>query len=550
MELDRKKNTDNIINSTKIKKRKKIKTIKEECPLCIENFNKNNRKKISCTTCNYSTCKSCFKRYLLSSFRNADCMNCKKGFDKIFLYKNIGKTWVNTVYAKHRENILIEHEKSLMPETQNDTQKYLLSKKISEKRKEMVKKINDLNENYRDSFKGLQIKIHKIKGEIHYSDNLRKKNELLSVLEKLENKAIFYGKERIIQIKKERINFNQFYSNIIKANLHLFNSTGNNKNKERRKFIRRCPVENCKGFLSTQYKCPLCETFVCPKCNGIKKSKDDENHVCDPNDVKNMEYLKSQTKPCPQCGISIYKISGCSQMWCTSCKIPFDWNTLKIVRNSRIHNPHFYEWKQNSGNLLREHGDIPCGGLPHFYKISSAINRLVRPYKKSESIKIRNKITDYHRIIIHIQDVELRRYRPIENNNEKYKKLRIQFMANELNENKWKILVQRREKNFDKKRDMFFILEMFSDVMTDKFREFVLESKIEKIQNTVFEMDKLIDYFNKQMEQIGKFYVCIAPQIGKRNQFFRDNHNDNNRNDNNRNDNNKNERFIFRSIAR
>jgi hypothetical protein len=45
--------------------------------------------------------------------------------------------------------------------------------------------------------------------------------------------------------------------------------TGNREN--RAQFIRKCPVENCRGFLSTGWKCGICKTKVCAKCHEIKK---------------------------------------------------------------------------------------------------------------------------------------------------------------------------------------------------------------------------------------------------------------------------------------
>ena len=35
---------------------------------------------------------------------------------------------------------------------------------------------------------------------------------------------------------------------------------------ERKKFIMPCPADDCRGFLSTSYKCEVCKKFSCPKC--------------------------------------------------------------------------------------------------------------------------------------------------------------------------------------------------------------------------------------------------------------------------------------------
>ena len=40
-----------------------------------------------------------------------------------------------------------------------------------------------------------------------------------------------------------------------------------NKTKDKNKFIKSCPVENCNGFLSSQWKCGICSTHTCRNCH-------------------------------------------------------------------------------------------------------------------------------------------------------------------------------------------------------------------------------------------------------------------------------------------
>jgi hypothetical protein len=72
--------------------------------------------------------------------------------------------------------------------------------------------------------------------------------------------------------------------------------------------VRKCPVNECRGcdvcvlthkprwrsphhrrFLSTRWKCDVCENFICVDCNEIKK---DDTHVCDADAVETMKLLK------------------------------------------------------------------------------------------------------------------------------------------------------------------------------------------------------------------------------------------------------------------
>jgi hypothetical protein len=76
-------------------------------------------------------------------------------------------------------------------------------------------------------------------------------------------------------------------------------------------FVRACPDENCRGFLSSQWKCGICEKWTCPDCHIIKGYTRDADHTCNPDDVATAQLLAADTKPCPQCGTGIFKIDGC-----------------------------------------------------------------------------------------------------------------------------------------------------------------------------------------------------------------------------------------------
>ncbi len=127
---------------------------------------------------------------------------------------------------------------------------------------------------------------------------------------------------------------------------------------ERRKFIMKCQVPDCAGFLSTQYKCGVCDKLTCPECLDIKENDD---HVCKQENVESAKLIKKETKPCPTCATRISKIDGCDQMWCVDCKTAFSWNTGQIS-NTKIHNPHYYEYlRQTQGSVPRDPADIPGG---------------------------------------------------------------------------------------------------------------------------------------------------------------------------------------------
>jgi hypothetical protein len=81
-------------------------------------------------------------------------------------------------------------------------------------------------------------------------------------------------------------------------------------NIERKSFVRKCPNPDCRGFLSTQWKCNLCDRKTCKECNECIPIEDDE-HKCDPNNVETAKLLARDSKTCPKCGEMIFKIDGC-----------------------------------------------------------------------------------------------------------------------------------------------------------------------------------------------------------------------------------------------
>jgi hypothetical protein len=87
--------------------------------------------------------------------------------------------------------------------------------------------------------------------------------------------------------------------------LHRGKATGHTGDNAQ--FIRPCPNNECRGFLSTRYKCGICGTRTCPQCLEIKG----ENHECIEENIKTAELIRKDTKPCPSCGTSISKIEGC-----------------------------------------------------------------------------------------------------------------------------------------------------------------------------------------------------------------------------------------------
>jgi len=285
-----------------------------DCQICCEQFNRSSRSKTVCSKCNLESCKNCIRQYLMGQLTDAHCMGCKQGWSREETMKSIGKSYFNKEYKLHRKELMYETEKSRFPETMPVVE--------------------------------VRVKQNIIKEDIKQID--------------IERDIL---KEKLIRLE---------YKKRQKRNELQISYNGGNEEKEKKVFVKKCPVDDCEGFLSTSWKCGICSTWVCPDCFEIKGKTSDEltkqqldaQHTCDPNSLESAKLIKAETKGCPCCGVPIFKISGCDQMWCTCCKIAFSWRTGMRV-NGVIHNPHFYEFqRQGGGAVINAPNAQICGGIP------------------------------------------------------------------------------------------------------------------------------------------------------------------------------------------
>lgn len=266
--------------------------------------------------------------------------------------------------------------------------------------------------------------------------------------------------------------------------------------KEKKQFVRACPADDCRGFLSTAWMCGLCEVKVCSKCHEIKGRRgQDVEHTCRPENVLTAELLDKETKPCPRCGSMIFRVSGCSQMFCTQCNTAFDWNTREI-HTKNIHNPHYFEWLQKNGMPAREPGG--CQRMPSLNNIS-----------RLGSGAINGALVELYRRIVHERDVEVPRYAYAftpENNVD----IRKKFLKKEIDEKKFESLLQRRELRSVRTRAIGQVYEMYVSASEDLFRN-LAENK--DLEGFLDQYRKLRDYAKAELDKVAAKYNCVVPQI-------------------------------------
>ena len=285
-----------------------------------------------CPGCNHITCKPCLQKYLCTT-NNLKCSvnECQMNFKRQDVIKMLGPNWFYGMFWYCIEkNIITTKDKQLL-----------------------------------ESYKSQIIDYEKcvLKLETDYSRN---RIVLYHTLDDMT--------ETIRQIR-----------------------TSKQTHKEIVSLTRKCPNNDCLGMISInkneKAECSLCQTVLCKECLEIVVIDEDE-HVCNPDILENVKRIFKDTKPCPGCGVSIYKIEGCYQMWCTMCHTTFHYRTGEIL-NERVHNPHYVAWLNAQHNTrqvpIEEHG------LNY-----TTIHRIAG--EKGDNVKL---MTSIYRILIHIQQIEI-----------------------------------------------------------------------------------------------------------------------------------------------
>jgi len=323
--------------------------------------------------------------------------------------------------------------------------------------------------------------------------------------EELKQLEIEYSKKREVIWQKIRIERNGGGPSVIKE-------------ESKREFIRQCPNNDCRGFLSSSLKCKLCDMWSCADCREIKGTERDSEHTCNPDVLINVQAMEKDTKPCPACGDMIYKISGCAQMWHEKCNTAFNWNTLRIETGT-IHNPHYFEFmrRQGAGIAPRTPGDFVCGrDLDHHF------------VREVYNITSNEEVGEILRNTLDIKHDKQRTFRTrvVQDKN---LQLRIDYMRNRISEDQLKIQVQQRDKKEKKYKEIFDILEMYIQCMTDisyrlydKYESGYIDRESRDIKTTKKfhkEIETLREFTNVCFVDISKAYACKKYTINEKYEF-------------------------------
>ena len=426
-----------------------------KCGICDEAYNRMANTEVKCGSCQVSSCRRCIQTFLVSSTNDPHCMHCNKVWEREFIDDHLTATYRMNDYKKHRENILLDREIALMPATQH-----------------RAEQIRDADKLHAEMMPPLDAQLKEL-----------------------------YEEQAAVS---RRINalYNQRSDTL--HQIRLLRTGQTKKAKAEINFIRKCPDGECRGFLSSAWKCGLCSKWACPECHEIKGDNRDAAHECKPENVATAKLLAKDSRPCPGCGVVICKIEGCDQMWCPQCHTAFSWRTGQ-KETGVVHNPHFYEWQRraNGGVAPRVAGDVACGGVPQYHEIRAGTNTL-KPTEISS-------ILAFHRIIQHIQAVEITRFHNVFNQADN-EDMRISYLLGNISAEDLKVEIQKREKKREKERAQRRAYEVLVQGGSDLMRRIMAETDVVKKRAIICEIDALRIYVNELLAKINERLKLSVPQ--------------------------------------
>ena len=498
--------SDSSVISSRSKKTKKEKEEPQVCPVCADTYTAIIRKKIICKYCNKDACSKCIEQYLLGRTEDAHCLHCRVNYNDTSLHEICTKTYLNQTYFRHRQEILMSRERANLPALQDAA----VQERKNRDRYSVIQKLKN------------EIKELKATKHVYAQDY----NRVYMVYHhKLINKEDYSQERAQLDIIHEKEDFTRLSIRTKQEEIQILRWPRNNdgvqeekKEEEKKKFVRRCMRSPCQGFLSTAWKCGICEWYTCSKCFAVKGETHDTAHECKKEDLDTAELLRADSKPCPNCGEFINKSSGCSQMYCVSCQTPFDWNTGKIVTSGAIHNPHYYEWlKRTGGQIPRNPADVPCGGYPNGWELIR-----LRGLQKH----ISNRFYEFHRMCMELQEISTRNYRSHFDQTNTHA-INIKFLLNDYDEKQWGKLLATNEKK--RKRDseiqeIFAAFRMVSVELINRVQRYsdgkydsIVNVPIKIAEQFILDIDvqiqELITMINNGLRSISISYSYSVPFI-------------------------------------
>ena len=430
------------------------------CNICDEKFDKRKRAKISCCFCSFETCRSCSETYILNTNTlNISCMNpsCKKEWTRKFTRSIFTFAFINDKLKKHRENILFDQERAMLPATQLLIEEETRIKNTKKEIEIIQKKINSLRQ-----------KQITLRNTLHTSR--RPTTQTAVFIRGCSDPACrgFLNSNWKCGICEK--------TTCSKCHDVILNTSGDTT------IEHTCDPEKV-----ATAELIVSETKPCPNCTTNIFKIDGCNQMW-----------------CTQCHTAFDWRTGVIETTTIHNPHYYEW----IRRN-------------NNGVVPRNPGDGGCVGggnaqvINHHFVINfqGALRAKQQPREFIQKI-INDTISDLVRNLIHLRVIDISKYDYNHVNNNQA--LRICYMKNIITEERFKILLQqndkRNQKNLEIRNILQLLIETVSEILIRTYANIISSSRTNQniienmIEKTLDEIPNIINYSNECLEEISKTY--------------------------------------------
>jgi hypothetical protein len=373
------------------------------------------------------------------------------------------RAWISGPYSKFREGVLLDREKAQLPASQYLVRNYKLCEALA------------------TQLKNEEAEKHRIK-------------------------------RRLREIEITKWNVKNRINRIMGSRYHsdgLFNE--GEGALEQRSFVRACPVDGCRGFLSSALKCGTCETYACGECFGVIGKERRADHTCTPGDIETAKYIKKVARPCPTCAINISKIDGCDQMYCVQCRTAFSWRTGMIVTGT-IHNPHYFEMLRNAsanGEIPRQPGDD--GQCPRQITDPGVLTMRLYDALRAGMYKRGDVFDDIMKMQRHICHLFRDTIPALRNHPTDTADLRMHYLLGTMDEPTFKRKLVLREKAIERDAALLACYRARVEMTIDVFQAYIRRELPEK--DVLLRLKSMEDMMTTFLQELSKRFNC-AVEIG------------------------------------
>lgn len=276
---------------------------------------------------------------------------------------------------------------------------------------------------------------------------------------------------------------------------------------------RHCPIKECQGYLDRNYTCSGCKVVVCTHCEIIKD--DNNEHVCDPNDVASVKLKVNTSKPCPKCSKLTFKIDGCSQVWCPPpCGTAWNFNTGTLDKGP-VHSPDYYDYMRKNNNGVVPPQNFMCANnvLPDIWIMQRRVEN-----KDFEAI------SEIHRFFVDLRNHVMYRYDVgnVVNDFDKNLDLRVKFLTNLTDKESFKKTLFSRNKKTNKHKTIYENLNMLYIVGVDIFHKIRNDgypvnktTGLVNLTGAFDELNNIRKYYNEVIIKTKERYDCKSCDVSK-----------------------------------